>query len=384
MKKLILPLVIVLATLTSCSGKMDSYKITGQIKGLENQQVILEFLTPTELVQIDTAVLDAEGKFTMEGKLKEKGFYRIINNQKFWILLLENTKVNIEADANDPKLRDIKITKYKEGAEFQEAINFLIGKQEEYQAEAQKTQTAMYSPTATDEDRVAAEEVFLTFQKTLMEGIKSKATSFIDNNPFAAVYLLSSLNPQDDKAYIQETIAKLETKLPDNLYVKNIKDVLVKMDEQEKEEQKMAEQAAQVVDGNMPQDIEMANPDGKKMKLSDLKGKVVLVDFWASWCKPCRAENPNVVRIYQMYKDKGFDVFSVSLDKTTEAWKNAIAQDGLVWKNHVSDLKFWDNEAAKAWGVTSIPATFLIGKDGKIIATNLRGAALEAKLKEVL
>lgn len=120
------------------------------------------------------------------------------------------------------------------------------------------------------------------------------------------------------------------------------------------------------------------------MKLSDLRGKVVLVDFWASWCKPCRRENPTVVKMYHKYKNKGFDIFSVSLDKSADRWKQAIAQDGLVWKSHVSDLKFWSNAAAKAWGVSSIPATFLLDKEGNVIGRNLRGAALEAKLAEVL
>jgi thiol-disulfide isomerase/thioredoxin len=124
--------------------------------------------------------------------------------------------------------------------------------------------------------------------------------------------------------------------------------------------------------------------DGKARKLSDLKGKVVLIDFWASWCGPCRRENPNVVRAYQQYKSKGFEVFSVSLDKAKEPWEKAIEQDGLVWPNHVSDLAGWSNVAAAAYGVTAIPATFLIDQEGKVVATNLRGPALANKLNELL
>ncbi len=156
------------------------------------------------------------------------------------------------------------------------------------------------------------------------------------------------------------------------------------MEEQEKQQAEAAAQAQDVSDGAPAPDIIMADPNGKEMKLSDMRGKVVLVDFWASWCKPCRAENPNVVRMYHQYKNKGFDIFSVSLDKNQAKWEQAIAKDGLVWKNHVSDLKGWQNAAAQAWGVSSIPATYLLDKDGIIIGQNLRGAALEAKLKEVL
>jgi len=135
--------------------------------------------------------------------------------------------------------------------------------------------------------------------------------------------------------------------------------------------------------GAMAPDLAFENPDGKIMKLSDLRGKVVLLDFWAAWCRPCRMENPNVVKVYNMYHEKGFDVFSVSLDREKASWVKAIDADGLIWPNHVSDLGYWQSQAAKIYGVSSIPATFLIGKDGRILAKNLRGAALENALKEL-
>lgn len=130
-------------------------------------------------------------------------------------------------------------------------------------------------------------------------------------------------------------------------------------------------------------ELEYPNPEGKMMRLSDLRGKVVLIDFWASWCRPCRMENPNVVKLYNKYKDKGFDVFSVSLDSNRDSWMAAIVADKLTWPNHVSDLKKWGSAGAKLYGVSSIPCTFLVDKDGKILAKNLRGAALERALKEI-
>lgn len=136
--------------------------------------------------------------------------------------------------------------------------------------------------------------------------------------------------------------------------------------------------------GSMAPDLAFPDPDGKIIKLSDLRGKVVLLDFWAAWCRPCRMENPNVVKAYHQYKDKGFDVYSVSLDRDKNAWLKAIQDDGLVWPSHVSDLKHWSSEAAAIYGVRSIPATFLIGKDGRIVAKNLRGDALVNTLKQLL
>jgi thiol-disulfide isomerase/thioredoxin len=136
--------------------------------------------------------------------------------------------------------------------------------------------------------------------------------------------------------------------------------------------------------GDMAPEIAMPDPDGVMRKLSDLRGKVVLIDFWASWCGPCRRENPTVVRAYKEYKDKGFDVFSVSLDKKADRWKKAIEQDGLIWPNHVSDLKGWSNAASRAYGISSIPHTILVGADGRIIATHVRGRTLETRLAELI
>lgn len=137
-----------------------------------------------------------------------------------------------------------------------------------------------------------------------------------------------------------------------------------------------------MADGAMAPDIEAPTPDGKTMKLSDFRGKVVMVDFWASWCKPCRMENPNVLKAYAKYHPKGFEILGVSLDQEKAKWEAAIKQDGLVW-NHISDLGGWGSQPAQVYGVSSIPATVLVDKDGKIIARNLRGPALEDKLKKI-
>lgn len=138
-----------------------------------------------------------------------------------------------------------------------------------------------------------------------------------------------------------------------------------------------------VMVGSQAPEITLSDTTGTPVALSSLRGKYVLVDFWASWCGPCRMENPNVVRMYNKFKDKGFAIYSVSLDQAKANWTKAIRNDNLTW-THVSDLKFWQSAAAQQYGVQAIPATFLLDKEGKIIAKNLRGDALEQKLEEVL
>lgn len=190
----------------------------------------------------------------------------------------------------------------------------------------------------------------------------------------ATLMFLDTYFPKEsNKAFYTEIATALYKRYPENPVVKSTYN----------QAQEMNNPVSASI-GNIAPELEFPDPNGNIRKLSDLRGKVVLLDFWASWCRPCRNANPGVVALYNKYHDQGFEVFSVSLDRDKTAWQNAIAQDKLVWKNHVSDLKAWSSAAAALYNVRSIPTTFLLDKQGRIIAIRLMGPQLEQKIQELL
>ncbi len=350
----------------SCSNGKS--KISGNIENAKNETLYFEQLTSTKVNKLDSVKIEKNGDFKMNVKITEYGFYRVrLSDNNFITLLLDSTS-NVELTANALNMQEGYTIK---GSPESEKIAGLFNGMKQTFA-TRDSLSKLYNMLAQQGklDSITAASLtsrFLAINKSNRDYILNFANE--NNNSLLPLLAVEYLNPQEDVAEITKIVEGLSANFPNSDYVKPL---LARISEMKR-----------LSVGSEAPEIVVNDPDGKQIALSSLRGKVVLIDFWASWCGPCRQENPNVVKVYQKYKDKGFEIFGVSLDREKGAWLQAIAADKLAWK-HGSELAFWNSSFVKTYNIDGIPKTVLVDKNGIIIAKDLRGPQLEQKLAEVL
>lgn len=366
---IILPILLIGFFTTNASNtainnevKDKTYSIKGTISNLKIDQLILQEITPGGIVAIDTAIVDAKGQFTFTGTVTE-ATYTIVNlgpYRNVFLVIDAGTKIKADIDGGHTLTYTIK------NSPASEDIAKIANLTSKYNQQILDLNAKSVDPAVPSEEKLKIS----TQVSNLMAESKVKSQEILKTlkTPLGKIFAIEMLQVEADLTTEEGILVAIGDNSSNKWYS------LYKA--------KAQPRLRTAIGANAP-DITLNTPEGEPLSLSSLKGKYVLIDFWASWCRPCRAENPNVVKMYNKYKDKGFDILSVSLDKSVSAWANAIASDGLTW-NHISDLRGWQSSAAKLYSVGSIPQTILLDKEGKIIAKNLRGEQLEKKLASIL
>lgn len=377
-----------LLTLASCGGKLgdNQFLVKGTIENSVGKTLFLSEYTETGPLTVDSVVLKENGEFKLTGNTSYPKFYMLrIGPNEYFTVLLDSAKVlSVEADAKD-FVNSYKVT----GSDDMDLINQLNERLTVTHTKIDSLGQIYQANEGQDGFDAIKGEIDAAFEK-IVEEQRNYSKKFVDENTgsFASMLALSQqivpqvpvFNISGDFGYFEKVDSALFRLYPQSEDVLKLHDFIVRMKSQTSANVKVGNYGV----GDVVPDISLESPEGKVVNLYSLRGKYVLLDFWAGWCRPCRAENPNLVENFNKFKDKGFTIFQVSLDKEKDFWMEAIEKDGLSNWNHVSDLKFWQSEAARAYNISSIPANFLLDPEGKVLAVNLRGPALGMKLAQVL
>lgn len=350
--------------LFACSQK-SGFKINVNLEGAEGK-VVLEERKDGNWVGVDTADV-VDGKAVLEGNVEMPGAYyvSVLGQRAKTLIFVENTNMTVSGKADS--IRFAKVTGSVTHDEYAKLDEQMQKVSDEYMAIYQEARSASAAG-----DTAKANELMDEVEK-LYESTETMQEDFVKNNPasYATPYVLAGIQYGKEADELEALVNALDPKIQLSPMIVDLKEKVEKL--------------KKVAVGQVAPDFTQNDADGNPVKFSDVysQNKVTLLDFWASWCGPCRQENPNVVAVFNEFKDQGFTVFGVSLDRDKESWLKAIEDDGLHW-TQVSDLAYWSNAVAQEYAVSSIPHSILVGQDGKILAKNKRGDELRAAVQEYL
>ena len=357
--------VLVLGIALFACSQQKGFKIEVNLEGAEGK-VVLEERKDGAWVGVDTADV-VDGVAVLEGEVETPGAYylSVLGQRAKALIFVENAKMQVTGKADSINFAEV--TGSAAHAEYAELNSELKKISDEYMALYQEARAASAAgDTAKAEDLMAKVEEMYESTNTIQEG-------FVKDHPASYVtpIILNNIQYGKEPETLDSMINALDPKIQQVQLVVDMKEQVEKM--------------KKVSVGKVAPDFTQNDPEGNPVKFSDVysQNELTLLDFWASWCGPCRQENPNVVAVYNDFKDKGFTVFGVSLDRDKDAWLKGIADDGLTW-THVSDLEYWNNAVAQEYAIRSIPQSLLVDKTGKIVAKNKRGDELREAVQEFL
>lgn len=365
----IIMIALAIATIITACGNTDAKKTGFSIKGKlingSQKQITLQEITPKGLIFVDSTTVAPDGSFELKGKVNERTFCTLpLPSGEIILVVDSNTDMTLQVDEKKPDQYTVV------GSPETENIRKLLQINNTHMNSVQALETKYAQYVDNNVPPVAVQQQI----RREYDSIIAKRNEDLFNYVTA---LKNSVVPFFVTNYMPEIGFDFYDKIDKQFYTQLSQSKYAQAHHQR------VEILRKTAVGSIAPEIVMADPFGKTIPLSSLRGKYVLVDFWASWCRPCRQENPNLVKAYNKYKTRGFEIFSVSLDDNRDAWSNAINTDKLLW-THVSDLMKWNSPVVGLYNIESIPFSVLIDPEGKILATNLRGNMLEEKLAEVL